>query len=144
MTIPQPLGLPAKNIKVVSGIPRAPDTSMGHRLFTDEAGTEWTVYDVVPGGDDRRVSDRREAGAENVPADDRRVEDRRIAFRLSRPVRLTLGWLCFEAEGERRRLQPIPQDWHHLADDALAGLLKQARVSPRRNLDTDGDGSHRP
>ena len=62
---------------------------------------------------------------------DRRTEDRR-ALGSIRPVRLTQAWLCFESKGERRRLQPVPENWHLLSDGELAGLLKQARTARRR------------
>jgi hypothetical protein len=98
------------------------------------SGTEWMVFDVVPRGDDRRAADRRQAdqGRQSSP-EDRRTDDRRAGFRSSRPVRLTRGWLCFERDGERRRLQPIPEDWHHLPESDLIALLREARVAPRRS-----------
>jgi hypothetical protein len=107
---------------------------MAHRQFIDETGAEWTVYDVVPRADDRRKHDRRQDDASTVnDGDDRRAEDRRVTLRSSRPVRLTRGWLCFEREeGERRRLQPIPDKWHHFPDTELVALLQEARPAPRR------------
>jgi hypothetical protein len=65
-------------------------------------------------------------------AERRSSGDRRATVGMIRPGRLTRGWLCFESQGERRRLQPIPESWHHLTDAELAGLLGQARVAPRR------------
>lgn len=114
---------------------------MAYREFIDEKGAEWTVYDVVPRADDRRRSDRRaDDGSSDAEEDDRRGEDRRVTFRSSRPVRLTSGWLCFERDGERRRLQPIPEKWHHLSDAQLAALLGEARPAPRRKLVDQGAG----
>jgi hypothetical protein len=105
---------------------------MAHRQFTDPDGVEWTVYDVIPRADDRRHQDRRDVahGAESGH-DERRAEDRRATV-TARPVRLTRGWLCFESSGERRRLQPIPDEWQHSSDADLATLLQRARVAPRR------------
>lgn len=106
---------------------------MAHRQFTDEAGVEWMVYDVVPRVDERRMQDRRDMGHEGESAsEDRRLDDRRTTVASARPSRLTRGWLCFESSHERRRLQPIPAEWHHRSDAELATLLEQARVAPRR------------
>jgi hypothetical protein len=103
---------------------------MAHRQFTSPDGVEWTVYDVIPRADERRHRDRRDLAQEAEP-DDRRGDDRRATVG-SRPARLTRGWLCFESTGERRRLQPIPERWHHSTDADLATLLDRARVAPRR------------
>jgi hypothetical protein len=105
---------------------------MAHRQFLDAAGVEWTVYDVNPRADERRVQQRRDSSAEVDGFADRRSEDRRATVGAIRPPRLTRGWLCFESKGERRRLQPIPDGWHLLADAGLSDLLQQARVAPRR------------
>jgi hypothetical protein len=105
---------------------------MALRQFVDTNGTEWTVYDVVPRQDERRARERREAPAAGVDAtEDRRGEDRRATLN-PKVTRITRGWLCFEAATERRRLQPIPEKWHLLADADLGALLQQARVAPRR------------
>lgn len=117
---------------------------MAHREFIDETGAEWTVFDVIPGADDRRASERRNPDRNpEVAADDRRAEERRGGFRSSRPVRLTRGWLCFEREGERRRLQPIPDNWQHLGDAELVALLREAVVSPRRTRENQSAGQGR-
>lgn len=106
---------------------------MAHRHFVDDAGAEWTVYDVNPRPDERRIHDRRDVvgGAEGASAD-RRGDDRRATIGTIKSGRLTRGWLCFESHTERRRLQPVPENWHLLSDGDLAGLLRQARVAPRR------------
>lgn len=106
---------------------------MAFREFMGSAGVEWTVYDVVPRAVERRKGDRREGDPEGgTPGEDRRVDDRRAAVRTSRPVRLTRAWLCFESEVDRRRLQPIPENWHLLPEAELVALLGQARSAPRR------------
>jgi hypothetical protein len=103
---------------------------MAHRQFTDSAGTEWLVFDVMPRLDERRVHDRR--GSVEIAADaDRREDDRRVTVG-AHPPRLTKGWLCFERPGERRRLQPIPRNWDALNDAGLQKLLASARVAPTR------------
>jgi hypothetical protein len=43
---------------------------------------------------------------------------------------LAHGWLCFETDGEKRRL-PQPQvDWESLSDQELLGLLDRAGGVP--------------
>jgi hypothetical protein len=44
---------------------------------------------------------------------------------------LVAGWLCFEHGIQRRRLAPIPEDWHRLSDPELAGLWESAQVAAR-------------
>jgi hypothetical protein len=107
---------------------------MAYRDFTDSTGTEWFVFDVTPRSDDRRSYDRRRDQAETgkvAEAEDRRIDNRRVTVG-QRPPRLTQGWLCFEREGERRRFQPIPENWTSLSDSELEKLLAAARVAPLR------------
>src|SRR3954468_9080589 len=104
---------------------------MAHKHFTDTKGVEWFVFDVTPRADDRRSYDRRRDAAGEKTDDDRRADDRRVTVG-QRPPRLTKGWLCFERDGERRRLQPIPDRWSNLSDAALEGLLESASIAPVR------------
>ena len=103
---------------------------MAYRQFTDPSGAEWTAFDVVPRAEERRAENRRE-GVAVEEVEERRTDDRRVTVGGTRPVRLTQGWLCFEKEGERRRLQPIPQYWHLLPDTELAKLIETARLAPQ-------------
>jgi hypothetical protein len=105
--------------------------AMAHKQFIDSKGTEWFVFDVTPRADERRSYDRRRDNRAQTP-DDRRSEDRRVAVSGQRPPRLTKGWLCFEREGERRRLQPIPDGWTGLTDAELEELVESASVAPVR------------
>jgi hypothetical protein len=105
---------------------------MAYRDFTDSTGTEWFVFDVTPRADERRSYDRRREEAQTGKVDeaeDRRVGSRRVSVG-QRPPRLTQGWLCFERDGERRRLQPIPDNWTSLPDSELEKLLEAAQVAP--------------
>jgi hypothetical protein len=105
---------------------------MAYKHFTDSTGTEWFVFDVTPRADERRSYDRRRDEVESgkmAEGEDRRSNSRRVAVGL-RPPRLTQGWLCFEREGERRRLQPIPDGWTRLPDSELEKWLAAARVAP--------------
>ena len=107
---------------------------MAHRTFTDENGLEWLAFDVTPRADDRRGANRRWSqelsGVETTESEDRRGPDRRVAVDGQRPPRLTKGWVCFEREGERRRLQPVPEGWSRLSDVELREFLAVARVAP--------------
>lgn len=43
-----------------------------------------------------------------------------------------VGWLCFESEGDKRRLVDPPAGWDRLLEDELVRLLAQAtRVKAR-------------
>ena len=118
---------------------------MAHRQFTDSSGTEWFVFDVTPRADDRRSYDRRRDGAPaSAQDDDRRANDRRVTVGGQRPPRLTKGWLCFEREGERRRLQPVPDKWIKLPDADLERLLEVASVAPiRKRANADPSAKRR-
>lgn len=39
---------------------------------------------------------------------------------------LEAGWLCFESEGERKRLAPVPEAWESVDDMTLAALCNFA------------------
>ena len=111
------------------------------RSFVDPAGVSWLVYDVHPraaGRDERRSGyDRRLEPAPDPiverrtgTADRRRRQGVEEIFGLTHPG-FEGGWLCFQAEGEKRRLAPIPPQWTEASDAALAALLARARPAPR-------------
>jgi hypothetical protein len=111
---------------------------MSFRTYVDASGVEWQAFDVVPRADERRHYDRRGQDAEAVMlADqgdaDRRDNDRRITVGASTPFLKAVsgGWLCFECEGERRRLSPIPDDWMKCATPQLERYCRSARAVPR-------------
>src|SRR5206468_9908211 len=107
------------------------------KSFTDSKGVEWFAFDVMPRADERRSYDRRRERAEPLE-EDRRAEDRRVSVGGQRPPRLTKGWLCFERDGERRRLQPIPDRWSALSDVELEKLLETATIAPVRKRPSAG------
>jgi hypothetical protein len=45
---------------------------------------------------------------------------------------LSSGWLCFEREGEKRRLAPIPTGWEEMAPHELVTLCQTAASVRRR------------
>jgi len=106
---------------------------MAHRQFIDSSGNEWLVFDVTPRVlEERRTHDRRGVDGSGE-SQDRREDDRRVTVGSPHPPRLTKGWLCFERNGERRRLQPVPDQWMSLPDAELQKFLSAARVAPTRH-----------
>jgi hypothetical protein len=76
------------------------------RQIRDEAGIEWTVYEVNP-----------------TSGQWRSIESLPDCYRN--------GWLCFESASEKRRLLPLPAGWADLAHEQLSELLVDA-VQVRR------------
>jgi hypothetical protein len=97
---------------------------MAFREFTDEGGRKWTVWDVFP-----TLAERRERDAGPPPG----VHERRrfIESRTRIAARMARGWLAFEAaDGERRRLAPIPSDWAHKSTEQLRAWCASAEAAP--------------
>ena len=106
-----------------------------HRSFRDDLDVVWNAWDVIPSWGERRASDRRH-GAAGPPAHsgERRRGERRVArgIRISLTPRLAGGWLAFESADARRRLAPIPHEWHALPEEDLRELWRKAEPLPRR------------
>jgi hypothetical protein len=112
---------------------------LNYRIFVDLGGKQWEVWLVTPAAAERRNADRRAAGggAGDFPgfSDRRRISERRTPERLKNPFRRTVevaseyseGWLCFESEGEKRRLAPVPEGWNKAGPDRLAAWLQGAK-----------------
>jgi hypothetical protein len=84
---------------------------MGFRTYSDPEGREWRVWDVVP----RREADPGSRSRNYLPAE------------------MAEGWLCFEADDQKRRLTPFPAGWEDLDDATIDGLCRNALpVAPRR------------
>ena len=77
------------------------------RTFKDAKGHSWRVWHVVPQNDVLKNTSPALAG----------------------------GWLCFENDGEKRRLVGAPETWYNLSELELAALLGTAepvkRMEPR-------------
>ncbi|HWH53782.1 MAG TPA: hypothetical protein VN651_19675 [Gemmatimonadaceae bacterium] len=103
---------------------------MSFRTFVDASGVEWQAFDVVPRSEERRHYDRREQGDEVAMFADRRDGDRRISVGAMTTFQKAVagGWLCFECEGERRRLSPIPDDWMRCSTSQIERYCLTARV----------------
>jgi len=89
---------------------------------------------VTPAAAERRRVDRRVSkAAGETPAglaDRRHTPDRRKSpFRRQVVVSTEFsdGWLCFESEGEKRRLAPVPPGWEEAGPDRLATWLQAAK-----------------
>lgn len=101
---------------------------MPYRRFTDSRGTLWRVWDVVPSRMDRRQTIRRVRVDKLFHPDRRTHPTRRVDMtqaRLYFPPD-EAGWLCFEAEGRRHRLRPIPAGWLVEDDAGLERLCEMA------------------
>jgi hypothetical protein len=96
------------------------------------------VWDVVPhvaSGGERRVRDRRVAALPtHTGPERRRGRDRRVRTPGLLTPGLERGWLCFEAEADKRRLTPVPAGWDEAPDAELEGLLRRAQPVTRRGL----------
>jgi hypothetical protein len=106
-----------------------------HRNFRDDDDQEWTAWDVIPSWGERRRGERRSTGAEGPPATgDRRSDDRRrrSGIRIALTPRLANGWLAFESSDERRRVAPIPAEWHLMTEEQLRALWREAELLPQR------------
>ncbi len=107
---------------------------MSYRTFTDSAERKWEVWLVLPTSAERRRVDRRVAMSDmRVGAGvERRVASRRLTP-SGMPARSLVspdfekGWLCFESEGEKRRLAPVPPSWDHASSDQLSVWCQAAR-----------------
>jgi hypothetical protein len=83
---------------------------MALRSFTDSKGQGWRVWDVVP-----QYEVSRDEGA-LTPG-------------------LQGGWLCFETNGVKRRLSPIPGGWEEADAGSLEQLCRDAAPVARRAAD---------
>jgi hypothetical protein len=117
---------------------------MSFRTFRDSAGQEWQVYAVEPRGDDeeRRAGERRSGAMEIEEAPvDRRGLDRRVSVGPVHAKRVLGAWLCFEHEGDKRRLTPIPAEWQKASDAQLEEWRVQARPARVRAGQSSKSGS---
>lgn len=107
---------------------------MSYRTFLDAGGRRWEVWLVTPAAAERRRVDRRAASAGSEPftsGPERRKtpERRRVPFHRSVAVasEFSQGWLCFESEGEKRRLAPVPAGWDEAGPNQLLTWLQAAK-----------------
>jgi len=127
---------PANQLSVARTLARNGDGgwAVNYRTFIDSSGKRWEVWMVTPAAAERRKVDRR---ASTKPGDlpegfaDRRrtPERRRGPFRrnVSVATEFSNGWLCFECDGEKRRLAPVPEGWQEAGPDRLSSWLQAAK-----------------
>jgi hypothetical protein len=75
-----------------------------HRILRDRRGVRWDVFAVYT--------------------------DARIAARWHLNPPYSQGWLCFDSDGEKRRLAPVPPQWYRLGNAQLEALGDIADVVP--------------
>ncbi len=109
---------------------------MGYRVFIDSNGTEWQAWDVVPTLAERRLADRRVGMAVQAELERRRVAERRVTVGTRPTLGGTMngGWLCFDAQVEKRRLTPIPSDWLQCPEEQLEQYCARAERALRATL----------
>ena len=106
---------------------------MSYRTFLDSRGKRWEVWLVTPAAAERRRVDRRAAASGDAfrsGLERRKTPERRRApFQRSASVstEYSQGWLCFESEGEKRRLAPVPGGWDAAGPDRLSTWLQAAK-----------------
>ena len=89
---------------------------------------------VTPAAAERRKADRRATLSESETYrgefDRRRTPERRrgpFHRTISVASEYSDGWLCFESEGEKRRLAPVPDGWDEAGPDRLSTWLQAAK-----------------
>ncbi|MGH7603673.1 MAG: hypothetical protein ACRENK_06700 [Gemmatimonadaceae bacterium] len=108
---------------------------MTHRQFKDQQGRLWDVWQVHPAAAERRYSQRRVRDEHLSDAAERRSGlDRRLENISRNPVapEFTYGWLCFETQGEKRRLAPVPEGWDRADDETIEQWCCVAKPVVRR------------
>jgi len=107
---------------------------VSYRTFLDSTGKRWEVWLVTPAAAERRRADRRAASSSSEayagnPERRQTPERRRSPFQRSVAVasEFSQGWLCFESEGEKKRLAPVPVGWQEAGPDRLSSWLQAAK-----------------
>jgi hypothetical protein len=108
---------------------------VSYRTFLDTTGRRWEVWLVTPAAAERRKADRRAAASGRVDDAQGFADRRHTPERRRNPFRRTIevatefsqGWLCFESEGEKRRLAPVPDGWDESGPDRLGTWLQAAK-----------------
>ena len=68
------------------------------RTVTDTEGRNWRIWHVVP----------------------------QSAVLLQTSPQMSKGWLCFESDGDKRRMTQPPENWATMTDAELMELLSRA------------------
>ncbi len=99
---------------------------MAHREYVDSQRMNWMVWEVIPTSEERRtLRERRVAPRDNQ---DRR---KRHEARLRPSEGESGGWLVFESVAGKKRLRPIPRDWHMASPAELESMCARAERASR-------------
>ncbi|CAN5165993.1 hypothetical protein BH09GEM1_BH09GEM1_23050 [soil metagenome] len=99
---------------------------MAHREYVDSRGMDWMVWEVIPTSEERRrLRERRLAPRDT---NDRR---KRHEARLRLSDGESGGWLVFESVGGKKRLRPIPREWHLASVEELESMCARAQRASR-------------
>ena len=99
---------------------------MAHREYVDSEGVAWQVWEVIPQSVERRKLRERRIAPRDT--DDRR---KRHEARLRLSDGESDGWLVFESSDQKKRLRPIPKDWHLASTTELESLCARAERAAR-------------
>ena len=103
---------------------------MAYREFTDQWGVQWKAWFVAPTTAERRLPGVRRVRSPREPGDRRTAAPHaRRGLRLTVLEEMRRGWLCFQSDGEKRRLAPVPPAWATMSDAVLAELCAHAIVA---------------
>ena len=97
---------------------------MSHLQFEDSEGVVWTVWDVDPAMAHRALTALPDAPQGEATPRTQTVS--RVHETLSG------GWLCFETQGHKRRLAPIPAHWERYQPADLERLCREAAIVAAR------------
>jgi len=76
------------------------------RMVNDTEGRVWRVWHVVP----------------------------QSAALIQTSPQMSRGWLCFESDGDKRRLAEPPENWSRMSDHELLGLMSLAAEVKKAEL----------
>lgn len=99
---------------------------MAHREYVDSEGVAWQVWEVIPQSVERRKLRERRIAPRDVHDRRQRHEAR---LRLSDGE--VDGWLVFECHDQKKRLRPIPMEWHRASVTELESICARAERASR-------------
>ena len=101
---------------------------MAVRDYTDSDGVSWQVWEVIP-----QSVERRKLRERRIAPRDEHERRKRHEVRL-RPAEGDVdGWLVFESFDVKKRLRPIPRDWHKASEVELESMCARAERAARKS-----------
>jgi len=105
---------------------------VNYRSFYASDGRRWEVWLILPTSAERRAEERRSVRGVRVPERRLTRERRRRAWTpIGVDPAFEKGWLCFETDGEKRRLAPIPEGWDAAEVEQLEAWCGDALIVPK-------------